>query len=142
MTLDVYNSYSSAPSAEHCASFDRLIRNARTQLFGDEEPPADVICADVCADTAKTPSNPVPRADRGQARTYGLAGRFVDGETRTRTGDTTIFSRVLYQLSYLAAGRSSAAPMLPASRSRQRARARARVGKLARSGAFRVGCVS
>jgi hypothetical protein len=27
----------------------------------------------------------------------------ADGETRTRTGDTTIFSRVLYQLSYLAA---------------------------------------
>ncbi len=27
-----------------------------------------------------------------------------DGETRTRTGDTTIFSRVLYQLSYLAVG--------------------------------------
>jgi hypothetical protein len=27
---------------------------------------------------------------------------FSDGETRTRTGDTTIFSRVLYQLSYLA----------------------------------------
>jgi hypothetical protein len=26
----------------------------------------------------------------------------ADGETRTRTGDTTIFSRVLYQLSYLA----------------------------------------
>ena len=31
----------------------------------------------------------------------GIAG---DGETRTRTGDTTIFSRVLYQLSYLAVG--------------------------------------
>ncbi len=31
----------------------------------------------------------------------------IDGETRNRTGDTTIFSRVLYQLSYLAvAGRS------------------------------------
>jgi hypothetical protein len=30
----------------------------------------------------------------------GLNGRY--GETRTRTGDTTIFSRVLYQLSYLA----------------------------------------
>jgi precorrin-4 methylase len=27
----------------------------------------------------------------------------VNGETRIRTGDTTIFSRVLYQLSYLAA---------------------------------------
>ena len=25
-----------------------------------------------------------------------------DGEARTRTGDTTIFSRVLYQLSYFA----------------------------------------
>jgi hypothetical protein len=29
-------------------------------------------------------------------------GNFRNGETRTRTGDTTIFSRVLYQLSYLA----------------------------------------
>jgi hypothetical protein len=28
----------------------------------------------------------------------------ANGETRIRTGDTTIFSRVLYQLSYLAAG--------------------------------------
>ena len=26
----------------------------------------------------------------------------ANGETRTRTGDTTVFSRVLYQLSYLA----------------------------------------
>ena len=29
-----------------------------------------------------------------------------NGETRTRTGDTTIFSRVLYQLSYLAEPRT------------------------------------
>ena len=29
----------------------------------------------------------------------------TNGETRTRTGDTTIFSRVLYQLSYLAVRR-------------------------------------
>jgi hypothetical protein len=28
--------------------------------------------------------------------------RLLDGETGTRTRDTTIFSRVLYQLSYLA----------------------------------------
>ena len=28
--------------------------------------------------------------------------RSIDGEGRNRTGDTTIFSRVLYQLSYLA----------------------------------------
>src|SRR4029079_16243866 len=35
-------------------------------------------------------------------RPNGDHGRLWDGETRTRTGDTTIFSRVLYQLSYLA----------------------------------------
>ena len=35
-----------------------------------------------------------------ETRTLTMASR--DGETRTRTGDTTIFSRVLYQLSYLA----------------------------------------
>jgi hypothetical protein len=32
---------------------------------------------------------------------------FLHGETGTRTRDTTIFSRVLYQLSYLAADRPS-----------------------------------
>ena len=35
------------------------------------------------------------------------AGIFRNGETQIRTGDTTIFSRVLYQLSYLAADRTS-----------------------------------
>ncbi len=42
----------------------------------------------------------------------------VDGETRTRTGDTTIFSRVLYQLSYLARpgnARGTSAAMQPVS---------------------------
>ena len=34
----------------------------------------------------------------------GLAGHSSYGERRTRTADTTIFSRVLYQLSYLASG--------------------------------------
>ena len=29
-------------------------------------------------------------------------GREASGEGRNRTGDTTVFSRVLYQLSYLA----------------------------------------
>ncbi len=33
--------------------------------------------------------------------------RDFSGEGRNRTGDTAIFSRVLYQLSYLAAGRES-----------------------------------
>src|SRR5437588_12496002 len=37
--------------------------------------------------------------------------RSANGEGRNRTGDTTVFSRVLYQLSYLArAGKSSHTP--------------------------------
>ena len=39
--------------------------------------------------------------------------RKLDGETGIRTRDTTIFSRVLYQLSYLAAGRPSDATDSP-----------------------------
>src|SRR5688572_29341759 len=39
-----------------------------------------------------------------QPRVLPVAGaRPPNGETQIRTGDTTIFSRVLYQLSYLAA---------------------------------------
>jgi hypothetical protein len=41
------------------------------------------------------------RPSQRDAETAYLQG-IPDGETRTRTGDTTIFSRVLYQLSYLA----------------------------------------
>ena len=44
-------------------------------------------------------------SDPSQGKEKGPASRaFRSGETRTRTGDTTIFSRVLYQLSYLAVG--------------------------------------
>jgi hypothetical protein len=45
----------------------------------------------------------------------------ANGETRTRTGDTTIFSRVLYQLSYLAVVGLRPGPMLPARCGRARA---------------------
>jgi hypothetical protein len=38
-------------------------------------------------------------------RKMRICSTFVSGETRNRTEDTTIFSRVLYQLSYLALGR-------------------------------------
>ena len=38
----------------------------------------------------------------GKNEIQPLSGFAEYGETRTRTGDTTIFSRVLYQLSYLA----------------------------------------
>src|SRR3954464_12229323 len=62
------------------------------------------------------------RSDRSCARIRTLAraseetkiGRFAgtsgSGETRTRTGDTTIFSRVLYQLSYLAVAPQTSVP--------------------------------
>ena len=39
------------------------------------------------------------------SRLGDLCGPPRDGQTQIRTGDTTIFSRVLYQLSYLAAAR-------------------------------------
>ena len=42
---------------------------------------------------------------RANVETVQRAVEAMDGEGRNRTGDTTIFSRVLYQLSYLAARR-------------------------------------
>ncbi len=42
------------------------------------------------------------RAPREKGKRLAARGEAKDGETRNRTGDTTIFSRVLYQLSYLA----------------------------------------
>ena len=51
--------------------------------------------------------NPAANANLGVYRDFVngqvRAREGMNGETRTRTGDTTIFSRVLYQLSYLAA---------------------------------------
>ena len=43
------------------------------------------------------------RSRRGRG-SPSVPGESRDGETRNRTEDTTIFSRVLYQLSYLALG--------------------------------------
>jgi hypothetical protein len=43
----------------------------------------------------------------GAERETALSRQFSSGEGRNRTGDTTIFSRVLYQLSYLAAAARS-----------------------------------
>src|SRR3954469_11605781 len=43
-----------------------------------------------------------PTADLQGSENPAFTATSGSGETRTRTGDTTIFSRVLYQLSYLA----------------------------------------
>ena len=49
------------------------------------------------------------KMERGRQRRPLLAGeRASSGEGRNRTGDTTVFSRVLYRLSYLARTRSVA----------------------------------
>jgi hypothetical protein len=55
----------------------------------------------LAADKYARPSAPSSLRLRKQPR---FCRAVCDGETRTRTGDTTIFSRVLYQLSYLAVG--------------------------------------
>src|SRR5829696_7129397 len=59
-------------------------------LTGDEAP--TMCCSRTSSCTASSNGSPP-------------CGRAADGEGRNRTGDTTVFSRVLYQLSYLAAGR-------------------------------------
>jgi hypothetical protein len=46
----------------------------------------------------------------------------LDGETQIRTGDTTIFSRVLYQLSYLAAADDASERAVPGQARRRLAR--------------------
>src|SRR5580704_18186662 len=43
------------------------------------------------------------RSPTRMAQIQPICRQKLNGETRIRTGDTTIFSRVLYQLSYLAA---------------------------------------
>jgi hypothetical protein len=73
----------------------------------------------------------------GAPKRWLLAGAFGYGETRTRTGDTTIFSRVLYQLSYLAAELRPVA-MLSALRPRERVGGRGRSARPARPGAGRL----
>jgi Phage integrase family len=123
MTMDVYAQLQQRAKRSHGARFDRLLRDARRQL--------------VSLPTAHGPGNGTRGREALQAgdeataprslETGAVAAQACNGETRIRTGDTTIFSRVLYQLSYLAADRSPArlarrpivrSSILPARRSR------------------------
>ena len=91
MTMDVYAQLEQRVERSHGTSFDRLVRVARDQAIGFRlGPDAGVGEFDLYARL-------VQFAGTKRKRRYG--------ESRTRTGDTTIFSRVLYQLSYLAARR-------------------------------------
>ena len=102
MTMDVYAQLQQRVDREHGRAFDALVRRARRRLYGPSEPPGEASMGgglgggSQMSDLSGT-FTPGPKKRKGPA-----SRPFRSGETRTRTGDTTIFSRVLYQLSYLA----------------------------------------
>ena len=109
MTMDVYAQLEQRVDREHGTAFDRLVRHARESSNPDRARKCEGLlsghglgheCQKRFDDAAARAPPTTEKAD--------LQGVSADGETRIRTGDTTIFSRVLYQLSYLAVGR----PML------------------------------
>jgi hypothetical protein len=52
--------------------------------------------------------------------TLTLRSEVADGETQTRTGDTAVFSHVLYQLSYLAGRPDASVLSVPLASGRRR----------------------
>ena len=106
MTLDVYNQLQQRVKREHGASFDRLIRDARAQLYGDQQepppappaaqPPAEGVWADVWADATKTAPKPLNHAARGGVKTGGLPGKKPVSGAATRPPGIDVFSRVLF----------------------------------------------
>jgi hypothetical protein len=107
MTLDVYAQLEQRVERSHGAAFDSLVRAARDQLHARRPGAAEGV--HWATNGPRDPENCPVAACRSRRRPQGLcrfAGHSPYGETRTRTGDTTIFSRVLYQLSYLAARRT------------------------------------
>ena len=65
MTMDVYAQLQQRAKRDHGASFDRLLRNARSQLYGDE-PPADGVLDNVLDNDAKTTPQSPPRTPIGK----------------------------------------------------------------------------
>ena len=97
MTMDVYAQLEQRADRSHGTQFDALQRppsTVSTALIG----PRLGHETEIGQWTAFRRQEEAPQK-------AALCRLFSDGETRTRTGDTTIFSRVLYQLSYLAARR-------------------------------------
>jgi Phage integrase family len=111
MTLDVYAQLEQRVDRSHGTSFDGLIRRAREELKGvaqspDEEPtdPEEVASWSSVGQDPKKAATAAGIEEAGGSH-EAHASRFRSGEGQNRTGDTTIFSRVLYQLSYLAGRR-------------------------------------
>ena len=107
MTMDVYAQLEQRAQRSHGTAFDRIVRSAREQLEGRAEPSTTL---EHWATERKSARFRLSGRLSERRSTPRFARCSPDGETQTRTGDTTIFSRVLYQLSYLAGPQ----PMLPA----------------------------
>jgi hypothetical protein len=78
--------------------------NPRSRTTGRPKPSTTLKEKDVKRTwRANSPLRARPRPHRSYPKSSLGAGIFGNSQTQTRTADTTIFSRVLYQLSYLAA---------------------------------------
>src|SRR4051812_21610346 len=126
MTMDVYAQLQQRAQREHGMAFDTLVRQARERLYGATGTPEPASLGTALGTglehgTSTLAQAPRPKPDSDADGAAGDVTRDVrtgcdeavfglgegererrvsgDGETRTRTGDTTIFSRVLYQLS-------------------------------------------
>ena len=85
MTMDVYAQLQQRVKREHGASFDRLIRDARAQLYGEEEPssdqvgsggpPAGGVCDEVCAERTKRAPKPRPPHRPGRSKNLTITRR-------------------------------------------------------------------
>ncbi len=96
MTMDVYNQLQQRAKREHGASFDRLIREARVALYGDDTPADRGVWAGDWAGKPKTTPNTLPprRPERGQKLRISrkIAGR---RGCSSKSGDQRFQSRAL-----------------------------------------------
>ena len=104
MTMDVYAQLEQRADRSHGTQFDALLRARQARV-------SRALIGPRLGHETRNRANGPSSGDKEKApQKAALCRHFSDGETRTRTGDTTIFSRVLYQLSYLAAAAQSSPP--------------------------------
>ena len=104
MTMDVYAQLQQRVEREHGRAFDALVRRARSRLYGAVRRFERASLGGGLGGGPNMTHSDEPEASSLKQQKGPASRAFRSGETRTRTGDTTIFSRVLYQLSYLAVG--------------------------------------
>jgi integrase len=102
MTMDVYAQLQQRVKREHGRAFDRLVRQAREPLYGTasglpEAMPEPNLGHESGHEDRLRATEPLGR-DAPPATKRRSAGRSRSGETRTRSGDTTIFSHTVRTL--------------------------------------------